>query len=215
MSPDGKTRIASLATGALAIRIAGEPVRIVPVDHNAFMDIATAPIAWGAARSGLQIGLIYLTRKSHYLVGERVRAAVVLRNVSTAPISFWHQTSFAFMESPTLVDAGGKSHSIPLATETEWSALHEASMTGVTYDMTFAPSADGPSRLRRSVIQPGQTVIGYGLTAFVAPRTFAEGTRSTGRHTLVQTLKLGLRETEGLDTTLETGGLALEIVDAD
>jgi len=59
-------------------------------------------------------------------------------------------------------------------------------MTGVTFDMTFAPSADSPSRLRRSKIEPGQSVIGYSLTAFVAPPIWDDGHAAPGQYRVTQ-----------------------------
>ncbi|HLK60376.1 MAG TPA: hypothetical protein VKU00_27695, partial [Chthonomonadaceae bacterium] len=215
MGADEKTPKKTVPTGSIPIRIAGKPAAIIPVDHNRIADLATAPITWGPERSGLQAGLLYVGQKSRYYVGERVRLAVVLRNVSAHPISFWHETSFASLEPPNVLDAAGKKIAVPFAAEPEWRTLGEIRMSGVTFDMTYAPSADGPSRLRQSEIKPGQSVIGYYLTAFVIPPKWSGGLASPGRYRVVQPIRLGLGDAEQLDTTLETGNLDLEIYDPD
>jgi hypothetical protein len=202
-------------TGAIPIQVAGEPVRVVPVDHNHILDLATAPIAWGPAQNGLQAGLISVDGKQHYYFGERVRMAVILRNLTNAPISTWHETAFAFLDLPELTDPTRKKCKITPAFETEWRTLGEISMTGVTYDMTFAPSADGPSRLRRSEIRPGGAVLGYYLTAFIVPAK-SEGRRSSqGIYSVEQPVRLGLGEKEQLDTSMQSGRLSLRFDDPD
>ena len=215
LSADGRTARRPLRTASIPIRIAGELTSSVPAFHKQIPDLATAPIAWGEAKSGLQAGLMTLDMRSSYYVGERVRLAVVLRNISNRPISFWHETSFAFLEPPNIVDEGGKDQSVKLASEPEWRALGEIKMTGVTFDMTFAPSADGPSRLRQSELKPGHSSIGYWLSAFVVSRRFPSGSAGSGRFRVVQPVRLGLGEAEKLDSTLTTGTLPLDFLDPD
>ena len=210
---DGKPIKKTLPTGPLQIRIGGEPERAGRAERNDYSDLATARIVWGPARSGLEAGLISLEDKNRYYVGERVRLAVILRNVSDRPISFWHETSFAFLEAPYLADGAGAKRVMKRASEPEWRTLHEIRMTGVTFDMTFAPSADGPSRFRRSEILPGKATIGYFLTAFVIPPKWSDGSAVPGRYRAVQPVRLGLADSEQLDTALEAGPLSLEIVD--
>lgn len=184
-------------------------------DRNHYVDLAAAPIAWGAERSGLRVGLLYVGTKTDYFTGERVRMAVVLQNTSKASIQFRHQTSFAFLDSPSVIDTTGKKNAVTLAYEPEWKSLSGIRMTGVTFDMTFAPSADGPSRLRQSEIAPGQAVIGYYLTSFVVPPHWSEGGAVPGRYHVIQPVRLGLGNGEQLDTSLETGALDLQIFDPD
>ena len=88
-------------------------------------------------------------------------------------------------------------------------------MTGVTFDMTSAPSADGPSRLRQSDIGPGKATVGYYLTAFVVPPKWTDGRPTPGRYRVNQPVRLGLGAGDQLDTTLEAGPLNLEIEDPD
>ena len=141
--------------------------------------------------------------------------AVILRNLTAAPISIWHETAFAFLDLPEVIDPTGTKCKITPAFETEWRTLHEISMTGVTYDMTFAPSADGPSRLRRSEIRPGGSVIGYYLTAFVLPAKIGGQRTLTGKYSVVQPVRLGLGENPLLDTTLDSGHMTVDFKDPD
>ena len=212
----GKSLKKTVRTGAIPVQIGdAPPVEIRLTDHNHIADLSTAPIAWGQVHSGLQVGLLPLETRQEYFVGERVRVAVILRNVSEAPIRFWHQTSFAFMDAPKLADSAGTMRAVSLAPETEWKTLSGIRMTGVTFDMTSAPSADGPSRLRQSEIAPGQSVLGYCLVGFVVPLRWLDGTPVPGRYHLVQPLRIGLGKDELLDTTLETGGMELNLADPD
>jgi beta-lactamase regulating signal transducer with metallopeptidase domain len=213
---EGKSLNITLRTGALSLRVENvAPVPTPRVDHNKIADITTAPIAWGPERSGLQVGLYVLGERKEFFVGERVRVAVILRNVSKAPISFRHQTSFAWLDPPKVTDADGKPQAATLAPETEWRSISAIRMTGVTFDMTSAPSADGPSRLRTSEIAPGQSVLGYALTAFVAPARWKDGKATPGRYQLSQPFRVGVGEGEGLETTLETGGMQITLSDPD
>jgi beta-lactamase regulating signal transducer with metallopeptidase domain len=212
----GKPLKNSLRTGVFPLQIENVPAVVTQkVDYNRIANLATAPIAWGAERSGLQAGLLSLGTKSEFYIGERVRVAVVLRNVSKAPIPFWHQTSFAFLDVPEVADAQSKRRTVTLSSEPEWSGLNAIRMIGLTYDMTFAPSADGPSRLRRSEIAPGQSVLGYYLTGFVLPARWKDGAVTPGRYQLTQPVRVGLKIDEALDTRLETGGLNMTVYDPD
>jgi beta-lactamase regulating signal transducer with metallopeptidase domain len=212
----GKPQTMTVPTGAIPIRIGNDPpVEIRLTDHNHYTDLATAPIAWGPVHSGLQVGLFILGSRSEFYIGERVRMAVVLRNVTKTPISFWHQTAFALMETPRLTDAAGKPRAVALAPETEWKTLSGIQMTGVTFDMTSAPSADGPSHLHQSEIAPGQSVLGYCLVGFVVPPRWQDGQAVPGRYHVSQPLRVGLGNDEQLDTTLETGALDLTLNDPD
>jgi beta-lactamase regulating signal transducer with metallopeptidase domain len=212
----GKPLKKTVPTGAVPVRIGNGPsVEIRLTDHNHFTDLATAPIAWGPVHSGLQVGLFVLGSRSEFYIGERVRMAVVLRNVTKTPISFWHQTAFAFMETPQVSDVGGRSVNVTLAPETEWKTLSGIQMTGVTFDMTSAPSAHGPGSLRQSEIAPGQSILGYCLAAFVIPSRWRDGGPVPGRYHVVQPLRIGLGSEEQLDTTLETGARDITIYDPD
>ncbi|MCW3055257.1 MAG: hypothetical protein JWN14_4427, partial [Chthonomonadales bacterium] len=212
----GKSLKKTVRTGAVPIQIGDAPaLEIRLTDHNHISDLSTATIAWGMVRSGLQVGLFPLETRREYFAGERVRVAVILRNVSEAPIQFWHQTSFAFMETPQVTDSAGGMRAASLAPETEWRIMSGIRMTGVTFDMTYAPSADGPSRLRRSEIAPGQSVLGYCLVGFVVPPRWPDGMAVPGRYHLVQPFRIGIGKEELLDTTLETGGMELNLADPD
>ncbi|MCW3095122.1 MAG: hypothetical protein JWL77_740 [Chthonomonadaceae bacterium] len=212
----GKPLKKTVPTGAVPIRINDlAPQEIRLTDHNHFEDLATAPIAWGPVRSGLQTGLFLLESKQEFYIGERVRMAVVIRNVSKTPIPFWHQTSFALMEAPHVSDVAGRSVNVTLAPETEWKTLSGIQMTGVTFDMTSAPSANGPASLRQSEITPGQSILGYCLAAFVIPSRWKDGGPVPGRYHVVQPLRIGLGSEEQLDTTIETGARDIMIYDPD
>lgn len=210
----GKPLKMTVVTGSVPIRIDNVPAVVtLPLDRNRIADVTTAPIAWGAEHGGLQAGLILLGDRNEYFIGERVRLAVIVRSVAKTPISFWHETSFAFLDAPTVTDAEGKIRTTVRESEPAWHGLDAVRMIGVTYDMTSAPSADGPSRLRQSEIKPGQSVLGYYLTSFVIPPHWPDGKSAIGRCQLIQPVRLGLGQAEQLDTSLETGGLTVTFSD--
>ena len=146
-------------------------------------------------------------------------AVLWLPAVPLLPTSEPVRTSDAPKSPPPVAISSTRSadtrYAAALSPETEWKALNEFRITGLTFDMTSAPSANGPSRLRRSVLDPGQSVLGYFLTAFVVPRVFDKGRPAVGRFQITQPVRLGLGEAEQLDTVFESGALDLQISDAD
>lgn len=207
-----------LISGKVEVEVSGEAAGAP--EKESYPDIKTAPVAWGPVKNGLQAGLMYLDNKTYYAVGERARLVVALRNVGKEPITFRHETSFAFLNRPIIADANGLQFTVPVFPEPEWRPLGEMRMTGVTYDLTYAPSANGPSRLRETRIDPGQTVIGYFLAGIVIPSRWPEerqrlGGRATpGHYTLIQPFAIGLGKGEKLETIM-TGAQELTVYDAD
>jgi hypothetical protein len=210
-----------LVTGKLEVEVSGEAAVAEGREKETYPDIKTAPIAWGPVQNGLQAGLLYLDKKTYYAVGERTRLVVALRNVGKEPITFRHETSFAFLNRPVITEANGMRFTVPVSPEPEWRPLNEMRMTGVTYDMTYAPSANGPSRLRETKIDPDQTVIGYFLSGIVIPsrwpveRQRFGGRATPGHYTLSQPFAVGLGNGEKLDTILMTGPRELTVYDPD
>jgi hypothetical protein len=204
----------TLQTGAVEVEIspapgeAGNAVAAPRESGNAIRDIRDVTVAWGKPAGGLQIGLLFVDGKNHFVAGEKVRVAIAVRCVGASPISFWHDTSFADAALPVVRDAG-RPVRVRAAPEPEWRPLGDLRLTGVTYDMTFAPSAGGPSRTRVSEIKPGQTVIGYFLGAFIAPQPRGSSLR---RYAVEQPWSVGVGAQGALDTRLTTGQLSMEVM---
>jgi len=207
--------VTTVSTGAVRIRIAGPAAGPADGTPEAIPDLKTAPVAWGPVQSGLRIGVMTLDMRQHYFAGERVRLVTILRNVSTEKITFWHEASFPALEQPDVL-FGAKNMGVTMTPAADWEPLRELRMTGVTYDMTFAPSASGPSRLVQSEINPGQAVAGYALTVVTVPRLKMRSSKPMrmGMH-IVQPLRVGLGAQPRLDTTLRSGALDLQLEDPD
>jgi len=215
LSADSRTALTPLTTGEIHVEVAGKPVRDVSADKNHVEDVSTAPIAWGPVKSGIQVGLLTIGGRNTYVVGERVRMIAILRNVTNTKIPVWHQTSFAFLDPPRLTDSSGRPVATKPAPENEWRSIGEMTMTGITFDMTYAPSADGPSRLRQTAIRPKELVAGYFLTAFIAPAGPIGARTTIGKFRIFQPVRLGLGTAEQLDTQFETGPFEISITDSD
>jgi hypothetical protein len=209
----------SLVTGSASVTVtpndAGgnmSPIALTDSSRSAILDLATAQIAWGREVNGIRAGLVSVDGKSHVLAGEKVRLAVVVQNVADHPVSFWHETSF--IQPPATVVRDQAGHAIPVreSPETEWRPISEIRMTGVTFDMTYAPSAGGPGRTVESEIKPGQAVLGYLLTSIVLPENLPNG---TSRLSIEQPWAVGFGAAGAIDKTLTTGPLNLDVVGAE
>jgi len=124
MTADEKAPKKPLPTGAIPIQIAGRAGWRSPFPSTIIVStISSTPPLPGGWLDPACRRASWLSGKKQYYVGERVRLAVVLRNVSTQPIWFWHETSFAFLEPPNVIDAAGKRMNIKPAQEAEWRTL--------------------------------------------------------------------------------------------
>jgi hypothetical protein len=195
-------------TGTLDVVITRERAGAAAAEPPAIQNLAQAPVAWGKPVNGVQAGLLFLAGKDHYVAGERMRYAVILRNSSDRLVNVAYQVAYPAYPKPVIEDPDGRKITATPVTENDARGMMDVRLEGLTYDHTHSPSVNGPERLSSTEIKPGGAVIGYYLAGVTVPEAWAA---KPGRFHLQQTFPAGLKGQGPLDTMLETGALEFEV----